>query len=75
MSGLFWLSDAQMVKLEPFFPKPHCKSRVDDRPVLGGTILINRYGCAGVTLLRPMARKRRFSTGGRGVAIGASLRR
>ena len=31
MSDLYWLSDAQMAKLEPFFPKSHGKPRVDDR--------------------------------------------
>ena len=31
MSDLFWLSDAQMERLEPFFPKSHGKPRVDDR--------------------------------------------
>lgn len=25
MSDLYWLSDAQMAKLEPFFPKSHGK--------------------------------------------------
>jgi transposase len=40
MSDLYWLSDAQMAKLEPFFPKPH----VDDKRVLSGIIFINRNG-------------------------------
>ena len=31
MSDLFWLSDAQMARLEPCFPDPHGKTRVDDR--------------------------------------------
>lgn len=31
MSNLFWLTDAQMARLEPFFPKSHGKPRVDDR--------------------------------------------
>ena len=26
MSGLFWLTDAQMSRLEPFFPKSHALS-------------------------------------------------
>ncbi len=30
MSDLFWLSDEQMARLEPFFPKSHGKPRVDD---------------------------------------------
>ncbi len=44
MSDLFWLTDAQMARLEPFFPKSHGKPRVDDRRVLSGIILINRTG-------------------------------
>lgn len=44
MSDLFWLTDAQMARLEPFFPKSHGKPRVDDRRVLSGIILINRNG-------------------------------
>ena len=44
MSDLFWLTDAQMARLEPFFPKPHGKPRVDDRRVLSGIIFINRNG-------------------------------
>ncbi len=44
MSDLYWLSDAQMAKLEPFFPKSHGKPRVDDRRVLSGIIFINRNG-------------------------------
>lgn len=42
MSDLFWLTDAQMSRLEPFFPKSHGKPRVDDRRVLSGIIFINR---------------------------------
>ena len=44
MSGLFWLTDARMARLEPFFPKPHGKPRVDDRRVLSGITFINRNG-------------------------------
>jgi transposase len=44
MSDLFWLSDAQMSRLEPYFPKSHGKPRVDDRRVLSGIIFINRNG-------------------------------
>ena len=44
MSDLFWLTDAQMAQLEPFFPKSHGKPRVDDRRVLSGIIFINRNG-------------------------------
>ena len=44
MSELFWLSDAQVARLKPFFPKSHGKPRVDDRGVLSGIIFINRKG-------------------------------
>jgi transposase len=44
MSDLYWLSDAQMAKLAPFFPKSHGKPRVDDRRILSGIIFINRNG-------------------------------
>ncbi len=44
MSDLFWLTDAQMARLEPFFPQSHGKPRVDDWRVLSGIIFINRNG-------------------------------
>ena len=42
MSELFWLTDEQMGKLAPFFPKSYGKPRVDDRRVLSGIIFSNR---------------------------------
>jgi len=33
MSDLFWLTDAQMERLEPFFPLSHGAPRVDDKCV------------------------------------------
>lgn len=30
MSDLYWLNNAQMARLETYFPKPHGKPRVDD---------------------------------------------
>ncbi len=44
MINLFWLTDEQMERLKPFFPKSHGKPRVDDRPVLSGIIFISRNG-------------------------------
>ena len=44
MSDLFWLTEAQMERLRPFFPRSHGKPRVDDRRVLSGIIFINRNG-------------------------------
>ena len=44
MSNLFWLTEAQMERLRPFFPKSHGKPRVDDRRVLSVIIFISRNG-------------------------------
>ena len=44
MSDLFWLSEAQVARLTPFFPKSRGKPRVDDRRVLSGIIYIQRNG-------------------------------
>ena len=44
MSNLFWLTEEQIERLRPFFPKSHGKPRVDDRRVLSGIIFINRNG-------------------------------
>jgi len=44
MSDLFWLSDEQIRRLRPFFPKSHGKPRVDDRRVLSGIVFVNRNG-------------------------------
>jgi len=44
MSNLYWLSEAQMERLRPFFPKSRGRARVDDRRVLSGIIFINRNG-------------------------------
>ena len=40
MSDLFWLTDAQMARLAPFFPKP----LVADRRVSSEIFFINRNG-------------------------------
>jgi len=42
MSNLFWLTEEQMERLKPFFPRSHGKPRVDDRRVLSGIVFINR---------------------------------
>ena len=44
MSNLFWLTEAQMSRLRPYFPKSHGRPRVDDLRVLSGIIFINRNG-------------------------------
>lgn len=44
MSDLFWLSRAQMRRIEPFFPLSHGVQRVDDRRVISGIIFVIRNG-------------------------------
>ena len=44
MSDLYWLTDEQMARLEPYLPKSHGKPQVDDRRVLSGIVFVNRHG-------------------------------
>jgi len=44
MSDLMLLSEAQMRRIEPFFPLSHGVPRVDDRLVLSGIIFVLRNG-------------------------------
>ena len=44
MSDLFWLTDEQMARLQPCFPRGHGRPRVDDSRLLSGIIFINRNG-------------------------------
>ena len=44
MNTLFSLTDEQMERLKPFFPKSHGKPQVDDLRVLSGIIFIIRNG-------------------------------
>jgi transposase len=43
MSNLYWLSEDQMARLRPYFPKSHGVPRVDDRRVLGGIMDLHRF--------------------------------
>ena len=72
MSDLFWLTDAQMARLEPFFPKSHGKPRVDDKRVLSGIIFINRNGLRWRDAPDAMGRIRRCTTVGNGGATRVS---
>lgn len=42
--NLFWLSDATMARLQPYFPKSHGAPRLDCRRVPNGIIFFNRNG-------------------------------
>ena len=44
MSDLFWLSEAQMRRIRPYFPLSHGVPRVDDRRVISGIVLVIRNG-------------------------------
>ncbi len=44
MSNLFWLTEAQMARLRPFFPKSQDRQSVDNQRVLSGIFFINRNG-------------------------------
>ena len=44
MSDLFWLSRAQMRRIEPYFPLSHGVPRVDDRKIVSGIIFVIRNG-------------------------------
>src|SRR5450631_2046630 len=44
MTDLFLLSEAQMRRIEPFFPLSHGVPRVDDRRVISGIIFVIRNG-------------------------------
>ena len=43
-SNLYWLSEAQMDRLRPYFPKSRVRVCVDDHRVLSGIIFINHNG-------------------------------
>lgn len=44
MSDQFWLTDAQLARIAPYFPLPHGVPRVDDRRVVSGIIHVIRNG-------------------------------
>lgn len=44
MDDLLLLSEAQMRRIEPYFPLPHGVARVDDRRVLSGILFVIRNG-------------------------------
>ena len=44
MSDLLWLTEAQMRKIEPYFPLSHGVPRVDDRRIISGIVFVIRNG-------------------------------
>lgn len=44
MSDCYWLTEAQLKRINPYFPQPHGRQRVDDRRVISGIIHVIRNG-------------------------------
>ena len=44
MSDHFWLSETQIERIKPYFPRSHGVPRVDDRRVLSGIIHVLKRG-------------------------------
>ena len=44
MSDQFWLTEDQLARIKPHFPRPHGVPRVDDRCVVSGIIHVIRNG-------------------------------
>ena len=44
MSDHFWLSEEQLARIKPYFPRSHGVPRVDDRRVVSGIIHVLRNG-------------------------------
>ena len=42
MRTLFYLSESQLERIKPFFPRSHGAPRVDDRCVVSGIIYVHR---------------------------------
>ena len=75
MSDLIWLSEAQMRRIEPYFPLSHGIPRVDDRRMVSGLFSLSGTGCAGETRRTTMARTRRSTiVSSAGAVSGSSTR-
>ena len=44
MRPLFYLSESQLERIKPFFPRSHGAPRVDDRRVVSGIIYVIKHG-------------------------------
>jgi transposase len=44
MSDHYWISEAQLKRIKPYFPRSHGVPRVDDRRVISGIIHVIRNG-------------------------------
>jgi transposase len=44
MSDHYWLSEAEIERMKPYFPRSHGRPRVDDRRIISGIIHVIRNG-------------------------------
>ncbi len=58
-SDLIWLTEAQLLRIEPYFPLSHGVPRVDDRRIISGIIFVIRNAWAGVMHLPSTGHTRR----------------
>ncbi|NHO20630.1 transposase [Acetobacter oeni] len=73
MSDLFLLSEAQMKRIEPHFPRAHGVPRVDDRRVLSGIIYVIRNGLRWKDAPKDYGPTRHSTTVSAAGAVWASL--
>ena len=68
MEGLFWLSEEQLERIKPFFPRSRGVSCIEERKVLSGIIYVHATACAGWMphlLMDPTKRSTTASAAGR----------
>lgn len=63
MSDQFWLTKAQLKRIEPHFPKSRGVPRADDRRVVSGIIHVIRKVCDGEMRPRTTVPIRPYTTG------------
>lgn len=68
MRTLFYLSESQMERISPFFPRSHGIPRADDRHVVSGILYVIKHGLQWKVLPRNMVRTRRCTIGSSGGA-------
>lgn len=66
MRTLFYLSESQMERISPFFPRSHGIPRADGRHVVSGILYVIKLDFSGRMLPRNMVRTRRCTIGSSG---------
>lgn len=68
MRTLFYLSESQMERISPFFPRSHGIPRADDRHVVSGILYVIKHGLQWKDAPADMVRTRRCTIGSSGGA-------